>query len=448
MATLEEALTGLNYTPLETGYGIAAQTVGQMAPKLINPYGSTGQAIGIGLGSILLQSLLGYQARQQAAQDTLELNSLANQLMTKTTPEARIEFIGGVSDPMNQSRLSTLSTALLQQDATRKIKQAEKLADLTTAAEFETSPLATQVADLKATREAEAKRKLVQALVPSGSVSTAGVEAAPMPGATEMQSKRDALIARGIAMGMTPGQASEYAEKNLKPDTTATKEAQKKIETSRSRGVNLEEIAATARAGMEGAGMTGGVLGRPRQLASRMAAVVSPGQQEKQDFQAILDSVRPRMVQILRSPGAVSDFETKLLMGAGPSSTNTPTENARLIAGMETVSQLEQDYADFLEGYVQSKGSSVGADAVWRQYKSEQVFPTGTFNPQRQDWSSWMAEKGGVASIGMANVNAVQQSGAELVSQLKSKYGTDWKTKLTDTERTTLKTLVDAAKGQ
>jgi hypothetical protein len=179
-----------------------------------------------------------------------------------------------------------------------------------------------------------------------------------------------------------------------------------------------------------------------------MAAVVSPGQQEKQDFQAILDSVRPRMVQILRSPGAVSDFETKLLMGAGPSSTNTPTENARLIAGMETVSQLEQDYADFLEGYVQSKGSSVGADAVWRQYKSEQVFPTGTFNPQRQDWSSWMAEKGGVASIGMANVNAVQQSGAELVSQLKSKYGTDWKTKLTDTERTTLKTLVDAAKGQ
>jgi hypothetical protein len=150
MATLEEALTGLNYTPLETGYGIAAQTVGQMAPQLINPYGSTGQAIGIGLGSILLQSLLGYQARQQAAQDTLELNSLANQLMTKTTPESRTEFIGGVSDPMSQSRLSTLSTALLQQEATRKIKQAEKLADLTTAAEFEMGPLGTALAARKA----------------------------------------------------------------------------------------------------------------------------------------------------------------------------------------------------------------------------------------------------------------------------------------------------------
>jgi len=448
MATLEEALQGLNYTGADTGYGIAAQTLGQVAPSLINPYGSTGQAIGIGLGSILLQSLLGYQARQQAAQDTLELNSLANQLMTKTTPESRTEFIGGVSDPMSQSRLSTLSTALLQQEATRKIKQAEKLADLTTAAEFETSPLAAQVADLKATREAEAKRKLVQALVPSGSVSTAGVEAAPMPGATEMQSKRDALIARGIAMGMTPNAALEYAEKNTKFETKATGEAGKKIEKARARGVGIEELASKARAGVEGAGMTGGLLAAPRELASKAYAMISPEEQLQRDSQAILNSIKPDLVAIGRSPGNVTDKETEMLIGAGPSILNTPSENIRLVKGMEQLAQLEQDYADFLEAFVTQKGSSIGADAIWRQYKSEQVFPTGTFNPQRQDWASWMAEKGGVASIGMANVNAVQQSGAELVSQLKSKYGADWKTKLTDTERTTLKTLVDAAKGQ
>jgi hypothetical protein len=420
--TLFDALSGLNMSGAENPYGTAAISLGQVTPQLITPYTSTGRAVGIGLGSILLQSLLGYQARQQAARDTLEMNTLANQMMKMETPEERTSFIGGVDDTLYQSRLSNLATALNQQEAARKVKQAEKLADLTTAAEFEISPLAEQVAAAKATREADAKRKLLQALVPSGSVSTAGVEAAPMPGATEMQSKRDALITRGIAMGMTPGQASEYAEKNLRPDTAATKEAQKKIETSRSRGVNLEEIAATARAGMEGAGMTGGILGGPRQLASRMAAVVSPGQQEKQDFQTILDSVRPRMVQMLRSPGAVSDFETKLLMGAGPSSTNTPTENARLIAGMETIAQLEQDYADFLENYVQSKGSSVGADAIWRQYKSEQVFPAGVYNSQRQDWSSWMAEKGGMAGTSIApesdKMQKLQQL-QEMLAELK-----------------------------
>jgi hypothetical protein len=149
MATLAEALQGLNYTGMDTGYGIAATTLGQMTPQLINPYGSTGQAIGIGLGSVLLQSLLGYQARQQAASDTLELNTLANQLMTQTTPQARTEFIGGVSDPMNQSRLSTLSTALMQQETERKAKAAEKLLELETSADFELGPKGTELFERK-----------------------------------------------------------------------------------------------------------------------------------------------------------------------------------------------------------------------------------------------------------------------------------------------------------
>jgi len=165
MATLEEALQGLNYTGADTGYGIAAQTLGQVAPSLINPYGSTGQALGIGLGSILLQSLLGYQARQQAAQDTLELNSLANQLMTKTTPEARTEFIGGVSDPTNQSRLSTLSTALMQQEAARKAKAAEKLLELETGADFELGPKGTEL--FKRKQQAELERALAARPTPA-----------------------------------------------------------------------------------------------------------------------------------------------------------------------------------------------------------------------------------------------------------------------------------------
>lgn len=123
MATLEEALLGLNVSPADTGYGIATQTLGRMTPQLINPYGSTGQAVGISLGSILLQSLLGYQARSQAAQDTLQLNTLANQMQKLSTPQARTEFIGGVSDPMQQSRLSTLSAALTAQEAANRVEQ-------------------------------------------------------------------------------------------------------------------------------------------------------------------------------------------------------------------------------------------------------------------------------------------------------------------------------------
>jgi len=56
--TLFESLSGLNFTPAENPYGIAATSIGQVAPQLITPYTSTGRAVGIGLGSILLQSLL------------------------------------------------------------------------------------------------------------------------------------------------------------------------------------------------------------------------------------------------------------------------------------------------------------------------------------------------------------------------------------------------------
>lgn len=145
MATLEEALLGLNMSPADTGYGIATQTLGQMTPRLINPYGGTGEAIGISLGSILLQSLLGYQARQEAARSTLEMNTLANQMQELTTPKARTEFIGGVEDPLYQSRLSTLATALNAQEQARKAKAAEKLLELTSGFEAQLSPEGTKV---------------------------------------------------------------------------------------------------------------------------------------------------------------------------------------------------------------------------------------------------------------------------------------------------------------
>ena len=165
MATLEEALLGLNVRGADTGYGIGQQALAQVTPQLINPYGSTGQAIGISLGSVLLQSLLGYQARSQAAQETLQLNTLANQMQDLTSAQARTDFIGGVEDPMQQSRLSTLATALTAQEAARKVKAADKLLELETAAQFELGDLGQQLQ----------KNKLKQAAL------TAGIAAGRMP---------------------------------------------------------------------------------------------------------------------------------------------------------------------------------------------------------------------------------------------------------------------------
>lgn len=157
MATLEEALYGLNMSPADTGYGLATQAVSQATPQLINPYGSTGQAIGIGLGSILLQSLLGYQARQQAARNTLEMNTLANQMQSFATPQERTDFIAGIEDPIQQSRLSTLATALRAQEQAREARAADTLLGLETGAKFQTGELGMQLADEMNRRSAQSR---------------------------------------------------------------------------------------------------------------------------------------------------------------------------------------------------------------------------------------------------------------------------------------------------
>ena len=118
---LAEALAGLKVSAAENPYGIASIGIGSAAPNLITPYTSPGAAVGIGLGSVLLQSLLGYQAKQSALQDTIQANSLANQMLKMQTPEERTSFIGGLDvSPDIGGRLSTLSTALTQQDLARK----------------------------------------------------------------------------------------------------------------------------------------------------------------------------------------------------------------------------------------------------------------------------------------------------------------------------------------
>lgn len=159
---LTEALGGLQTSPLETGYGIATQALAQGSPGLITPYTSPGAAVGIGLGSVLLQSLLGYQARQSALNQSLETNRLANQMLKLETPEARTSFIEQADvSPQIGGRLANLATALTQQELARKTAAANKLLELETAADFELGPKGTEL--FKRKTEAELGKALATA---------------------------------------------------------------------------------------------------------------------------------------------------------------------------------------------------------------------------------------------------------------------------------------------
>jgi len=239
---LVDALSGLNYQQQENPYGMAQTSINQLTPQLISPYASTGKAIGIGLGSILLQSLLGYQARSHAAQDTLQANTLANQMMSMETPQARTDFIGTVGDTTQQSRLSTLATALTAQEQTRKnalaLSGGQEVAKLKAMADYFNTPEGQQAREFELTkiREEAAARSSISPetrlelarLRNEGAIATAltrgsearNLETLRQQGAIGLQTMRDANADKRSAMALEAKAGSEEKQREWKSEQT------------------------------------------------------------------------------------------------------------------------------------------------------------------------------------------------------------------------------------
>lgn len=399
MADLTQALYGLNFAGTDSAFGIGQQALAQATPQLINPYGSTGQALGISLGSVLLQSLLGYQAQKSAMEDTLATNKLANAMLQLQTPEERTSFIETqATDPRIATRLSSLATALTGQQLARQQLIDQELAKQEALGQFELGPIGSKLYQReinKALQLANARRGVTSGAA-TPAVSLPGTVGKPLEVSTDesLSSRRDALIQYATSkLGMTPNRALDYAEKNLAFDTKSVKTASDKIEKSRERAALFSEITARANEGVAGAGMTGGAFGAPRQAASRLAAALGVSEQQlKQDAQKVLDSVKPDIVKIGRSPGAITEKENAMLIGAGPSSNNTPSENKRLIANMEFIKDMEGEYADYVEAYVQKNGTAIGADRLWAKYKEEEALKENKPNPNRVSIYDYLSE--------------------------------------------------------
>lgn len=125
--TLATALGGLRVTGAENPWGMGLMTLNQAAPALYNPYGSTGSNFGIAIGQGLLSALLGYQAKRQAVEESIQANDLATQLLNKTAVD-RSAFLKSLAEqdtPTNvMSRLTELNPIILQNEIATKADQA------------------------------------------------------------------------------------------------------------------------------------------------------------------------------------------------------------------------------------------------------------------------------------------------------------------------------------
>lgn len=106
------------------------------------------------------------------------------------------------------------------------------------------------------------------------------------------------------------------------------------------------------------------------------------------------------------------------MIGAGPASDKTPEENKALIKGMEQRAQLDSDYADFLETYLNQKGTSIGADKLWNEYKKSEAFPAGKYNPDRASWQEYLGAKRGI--IMPIESNSEEAEKAALIAEIKA----------------------------
>ncbi len=139
------ALSGLNYDPAETGWGASQQVLASSLPGLMNPYQSAGTNIGIALGGALISGLLGYQARQSAAEQSLAANRLAVQLLEAPSATQRLNIIESTPDTLMQEKLLGVNTRLAAQQAAMQQLIAQEVAKRQGLAKFELGPTGTKL---------------------------------------------------------------------------------------------------------------------------------------------------------------------------------------------------------------------------------------------------------------------------------------------------------------
>jgi len=375
------AQQGVFSKPAETSYGAAATGIASALPGVVDPYGSTGGNLARVLGGSLLAGLLGYQAKKQAEEENKAILPELTALMGASSQEE----IGNVLQQSKYAdRLSPLAMSLYGQLGTAEQKELinRKKAEM---------DVQKQIAISKGV-------PFEQAFSPTSDAYLAGpgMKAETPPEEENIyQKKYDEFFAHATKnLRMSPSEANKYVKKQMQGEDIAIEDVSKEIKEARVKSDSAKEMLFNARVGVEGAGETGGPfpIKAAREIASTFYARVptAGGMEEAKQraAQKVLDSIAPKGVQALRSPGAVSNKETEMIIKTLPSSLNTPTENKALIEQMQIVADLNGEYIGALEEYL-LKGRASEILPLWKQYKDTHAFKGYKYNYDRMSFAEW-----------------------------------------------------------
>lgn len=368
MATIEEEQLaqlmaqqeGFGFSPRENIYGSIGSGIASALPKMVNPYGSTGSNIATVLGGSLVAGLLGYQARQEAEERNKALMPVFTDVLGARDMPTLTAAISGV-DPDIARKLTPYvlqqATTLRAQEAAQEQRLAERAQDLQDYMfkQQYTSGLEEEKTNrLLARLDKEETQVLEDDLNPE------------QPSLSQM--RKD--LTRQLAGVGTPGQTFQQVRFELAPIAQETNLRQKELLDFERKVDDMEAIIAQASRAIEKGGATGG------------PTLVKFIRDKVRDYQQYFDEdaleevsargnfvpIMARMVQILRSPGAVSDFETKMLSRAAPSTDNTKGQNKELLDFIKAQTSLYKKRNEFYRKYVSQKNHLRGSIDAWDRY--------------------------------------------------------------------------------
>ncbi len=400
------ALSGLNYDPAETGWGTSQQVLASSLPGLMNPYQSAGTNIGIALGGALISGLLGYQARQSAAEQSLAANRLAVQLLEAPSATQRLNIIESTPDTLMQEKLLGVNTRLAAQQAAMQQLIAQEVAKRQGLAEFELGPTGTQLAEELNKREAQ--KQAMQYL-------ELGNLAATPEGRAGLETMAE--ISRAKSAGVTERFLQAEQGKNLRQlfGSQQLSGAQFDTATSAARlGVSLQDLQKDIKDLSY------------LQIKTMIETGISP--EDKPGLAQKFEQIQ----QLYRKP----EF--------GATLTGNELKSSERVFG-KNLAATKEDMLQALESL--SKGQFAKAELT---IQAKQEGPQALLESIRRAQTTGQLtfdETPSMPMSGQQNVNAMK-AGQDFMTSLKSKYGSDWKTKITDNEKATLTALVNAAKGQ
>ncbi len=209
--------------------------------------------------------------------------------------------------------------------------------------------------------------------------------------------KRKRLYKDYLRQGMTPTGAAEAARSELSAEMASKKETQDKAAEARAYAQTLSELADRAEQGLDVAGETGpGDTLRGGKLW--LEQFISDDAKERVTGRQVLGSIEADIVKLKRSPGAVSDYESRMMLKGSPSTANTREANQTILDNWRALAAANQEHADFLDAYREQNGTTAGAEKLWNTYREKNPIykaigeDSGEINTARQSWQEFFSQ--------------------------------------------------------